>query len=132
MNKLETLESSTRFAVVKAIEKGFKARTISTIFTLDYLIGKKANFNLNEQCYSNLLSEIVWWLRTEHNIHLRIDPVFYSRLDTNPEYTGVYVLGNYTGRTPEPESTEDDYYETYEVAVAAGILEIMEDKHSFI
>jgi hypothetical protein len=96
--------------IILAKEKGFKAKTLSTIWTQDYLLGIKPNFKLNDQCYSNLLSEIQKWLREERGIILQI--VFSKTF-------------GYHYRIDRYGVVEKKYFDRYEEALEKGLQEAL-------
>lgn len=55
----------------KAREHGFKARTVTTIYTEKFLLGEK-KVMLNDMCFYLYLCDLQEWLRSKYNIFLTI------------------------------------------------------------
>lgn len=103
-----------------AAEKGFKAKALSTDWTLKDYNGKNSGFKINDTCDYLLLCEIQKFIREKLNIDIFI--------------INAYVQGNYNKYTyvarfigGEDVNTKDFNSDTYEEALEAGIKEILEN-----
>jgi hypothetical protein len=61
-----------------AKNKGFKAKTVSTIHTFEYFTNNGKNFKINDTCLFLLACEIQTWLRQTHGIKLWCIPHPFS------------------------------------------------------
>nr|DAI89675.1 MAG TPA: hypothetical protein [Caudoviricetes sp.] len=59
-----------------AVQKGFKAKVLSTDWTLKDYNDKNSGFKINNTCDYLLLSEIQKWIREEFEIYIQ---VFYHK-----------------------------------------------------
>ena len=111
-----------------AAEKGFKAKALSTDWTLKDYNGKNSGFKIDNTCDYLLLCEIQKWLREEFNIEIIPYPV---ELEQNKK------------EIPQSENIEYHYYyfkdvikqfvtgngfNSYEEALMSGIKQILKEK----
>jgi hypothetical protein len=106
-----------------AKDKGFKAKTLSTIHTFEHFTNQGKNFKINDTCLFLLACEIQTWLREVHNIDVFVnrDSIFNK---------GTYCLFIYDNINDIPRSRPLDNdvfsgYPTYEKALEAGLKEAL-------
>ena len=78
-----------------ARKKGFKAKTLSTSFTMNAVLGlnKSKTFLINDICLYLLLCEIQKWLLDKHYIHIYIitDWVTWECIISRPDQPNIQV-----------------------------------------
>ena len=109
------------------IEKGFKAKTLTTKWTLDCLTGNgKGNFLVTPLCELLLLAEIKAWLRIDYMIHIEMlcEPEIVNDMVGEMYYrTFIWQEGK-----PKPEVHHDIGSQKYEVI----LLETLKQAVGFI
>ena len=102
-----------------AHEKGFKAKALSTDWTLKDYNGKNSGFKINDTCDYLLLCEIQKWIREE----LKIDIAIFIGVSgycwsgtniSNESYVKISDL-------------KDGAYDTYEKCLKSSIKETLEN-----
>lgn len=106
-----------------AKNKGFKAKTVSTIHTFEYFTNNGKNFKINDTCLFLLACEIQKWLIEVHNID-----VFVNRDSTFNK--GTYCLFIYDNikdisRLRPLDNDVFSGYTTYEKALETGLKEAL-------
>lgn len=103
-----------------AEEKGWKASTLSTKWTVDSLLERRKRAFLNKYCESNVLNEIQKWLREVHDIYVEplIDP-----------FAGDFWYTLKAFKRNREKAYKNDLsnnnYNTYEEALEFGINEAL-------
>jgi len=102
-----------------AAEKGFKAKALSTDWTLKDYNGKNSGFKINDTCDYLLLCEIQKWIREEFEIYIQ---VFYHK-------SGKFEV-MIVNSSDNVISTElfGEMFISYEEALMAGIKQILKEK----
>lgn len=95
-----------------AVEKGFKAKTLTTIWTQNKYTTQDKGL-INKECIYLLLCEIQKWLREVHKLHIEIIP-------ENQDYKTVWHPIVYHIMIPE-ETINCGFQDTYEEALESGI-----------
>lgn len=112
-----------------AEEKGFKAKTVSTIWTIGGLLGRNKTNLITEVSKYLLLCEIQKWLREIHGIYIE------SYHDITLDYKDIQYYTNwgftnnprdfskYGGFRTEGGYNENNDWKTYEEALEFGLQE---------
>ncbi len=96
-----------------ATEKGFKARTFSTGWTLDFYLDKGKDILITETVTYLLLCEIQRWIREELNIHIEVISHKYKIKELN-SIPRTFKYNHHSER-----------YSSYEEALKEGIRETL-------
>lgn len=113
-----------------AEEKGFQAKTVTTKYTIDVILGGRKNILINDTCNYLILCEIQKWLREVHNIDVYVLPSVPNFKRSNPVYYVRYFQCpkkwelNTPKRIMESESVERRF-DNPEQALEAGLLEAL-------
>jgi len=118
-----------------AHEKGFKAKTFSTIWTFQHYAFGASGFKINDTCDYLLLCEIQKWMREELNVYISVIT------DSLNEYTVIIndkLNGTRYTYTEELDQDDANYhtfqdikqFTSYEEALMAGIKETLRDEKS--
>jgi len=118
-----------------AHEKGFKAKALSTDWTLKDYNGKNSGFKINDTCDYLLLCEIQKWMREELNVYISVitDSLNEYTIIINDKLNGTRYI--YTEELDQDDANYHTFqdikqFTSYEEALMAGIKETLRDEKS--